>query len=173
MASVASPTAHVDRPLHATLSALIALALGMGAAGFGYAVFGPVNDAGLIDPPLWPRPWVFWAIWMVLYPTIGLAGAELWRAPTHNLGVSLARRLFVLKFSLGLAWVPIVQASGSRVVMPVVMDIVGLIVGMVAFWAVSRVSRHAAFWLTPGLVWGVMTTILKVWRLALNGWGAF
>lgn len=143
------------------------LALGMAAAGLGYGVFGPVDDARLVDPPLWPPRWWFWAVWIVLYPTIGVAGAYLWRARTSATGAR-AWPLFLASVAVGLAWVPIVQASGSRVVMPVLMDAASLAVALIAFAAARRASARAAAWLLPSLGWGVATTLLKVWRLMLN-----
>lgn len=150
------------------VGAIALLSLGMVAAGLGYGLFGPSDDAGLANPPAWPQRWMFWAIWLVLYPAAGVAGAWLWADRCSGRASATAWRLYAVSVMIALAWVPVVQASGSRLVMPVIMDIIGLAIGLAAFVAAARVNRRAMFWLIPINVWGLLTTVLKVWRLLLN-----
>ena len=67
---------NLPAPVAALASAAVATALGMAAAGLGYGAFGAPDDVGLVDPPLWPVRWMFWTVWLVLYPTIGVAGSK-------------------------------------------------------------------------------------------------
>ena len=159
-----------DRVPPLTLRAVFALgllALGMAAAAGGYALFGPVDDSGLSNPIVWPPRWLFWAIWIFLYPATGVAAAWLWQA-RHAPDGRVAWRVFVVSMILAFAWVPIVQSSGSRLLMPVVMDALGCVVGLAALLFARRVSPHAFLWLLPVNIWGIATTVLKVWRLVLN-----
>lgn len=148
--------------------AVAVLALGMAAAWAGYAVFGAPDDRGLVDPPLWPPRWGFWAVWILLYPPTGVAFADLWSRRRLAPGGMTAAVLLALSLGVGLAWVPVVQASGSRLVMPLIMDAAAAVAGLVAWVAAWRVSRTAALWLLPINAWGLATSALKLWRLVLN-----
>ena len=149
------------------LGAVALLAIGMSAAGIGYGIFGPPQEAGIINPVLWPPRWIFWAIWIVLYPATGVAGALLYETRRSREGAR-AWRWFVISIGFDLLWVPVVQSSGNQIVTPVVMDVFSGFAGLIAFFTASRASTLAFFWLIPINAWGMITTALKIWRLLLN-----
>lgn len=153
-------------PFRAATFAVVCLAIGMAAAGLGYAL-GSVPDANVRRPPIYPQDWMFWGIWFVLYPTMGIAGYHLWRSRSLP-GSGLAWRLFVLGFCVNLTWVPIVHLTHSPVAAPAVMDAITGAAFLPALWAIARNNRPAFTWCLPLLVWGVITGSLKIWQLELN-----
>lgn len=149
------------------VGAIVLLTSGMAAAGLGYGVFGPPQEAGIINPALWPPRWMFWAVWMLLYPATGVAGALLYETRQSPEGTR-AWRWFVVSVVFALLWIPVVQASGSQLVAPVLMDLASGLAGLTAFLAARRASIPAFLWLVPINAWGIITTVLKIWRLLLN-----
>lgn len=155
--------------LIAGLFALACLVIGMAAAGLGYAI-APLPEADVLRPPVYPADWMFWTIWLVLYPTMGIGAYYLWLC-RQDPDQRMAWRLFLVGYGVNLSWVPIVHATGSPVAAPAVMDAVTGIAFLPALWAVARSNRVTLLWWMPLQVWGVITGTLKIWQLELNRGG--
>jgi translocator protein len=142
------------------------LGLGMAIAALGYAL-GRVPEAGFRKPPIYPTDWMFWGVWMVLYPTMGVASYFLWQARSLP-RMRLAWRWYLFGLAVNLTWVPVVHWFQSPVVAPAVMDAVAGVAMLPALWAITRESRPAFLWMIPMLLWGPFTGTLKIWQLILN-----
>lgn len=150
----------------AIVFAVSTLTLGMLAAAWGYSL-NRGYEQFVINPPNYPPDWFFWAIWLILYPLLGIATWIVWRH-RQAFSVKIALVIFVIHFLANLSWVPVVHATRSTLVVPVFMDIfvdVFVLATAIAYW---RVSKAAFYWLIPYLSWSVFTTFIKIWRLLLN-----
>lgn len=142
------------------------LTLGMLAALWGYSM-GSGYEQQVVNPPIYPPEWFFWAIWLVLYPMLGISTWYVWRRRQEP-SAKIALVVFIIHFIANLSWVPVVHATQSTLAVPVLMDIfVDLFVfaTAIAYW---RASKTAFLWLLPYLAWNVFTTFIKIWRLLLN-----
>lgn len=142
------------------------LAIGMLAAGWGYSLSSGYEQQ-VINPPIYPPDWFFWAIWLILYPLLGVSTWFVWRRRQES-PARTALVVFAVHFLANLSWVPVVHAMRSTLAVPVLMDIfVDLFVftTAIAYW---RASEMAFCWLLPYLAWNVFTTFIKIWRLLLN-----
>ncbi|MBD2020580.1 tryptophan-rich sensory protein [Leptolyngbya sp. FACHB-36] len=142
------------------------LALGMLAAAWGYWL-GSDYERQVINPPIYPPEWFFWAIWLVLYPTLGISTWYVWRQ-RHDPLARHALGVFAIHLLANLSWVPVVHITRSTLAVPVLMDLfvdVFVFATAIAYW---RVSKLAFRWLLPYLAWNVFTTLIKIWRLLLN-----
>ena len=64
-------------------------------------------------PRPWPPPWVFWLVWIVIYPTWGFATYLVWQKRQES-DVRGAIALFVLMFVSGLFFMPVASLSGHN-----------------------------------------------------------
>lgn len=150
----------------AIVFAVSTLTLGMLAAGWGYSLNRGYEQV-VINPPVYPPDWFFWAIWLILYPLLGISTWIVWchrQIPPAR----TALIIFTIHFLVNLSWVPVVHVTRSTLVVPVVMDIFVdgfALVTAISYW---RVSKLAFYWLIPYLAWNVFTTFIKIWRLLLN-----
>lgn len=106
--------------------------------------------------------WVFWAVWLVIYPAQGVATALVWQ------GRAMARaRWALLLFAVAFIQNLTFWLSNSLLTTALI-DTLGLGLAYAAAWAYGRCSRAAAWWLLPWLVWMPLTTIYKWISVALS-----
>ena len=105
-----------------------------------------------------PLPgWVFWAVWLIIYPAMGVSTFLVWRKRREadvRLPLALSAVAFLQNLSFWLS-----RSLGTTVAI----DAIGLVLAYFTAWVYSRTSRAAATWLLPWLVWMPITTVLKFW----------
>ncbi len=124
----------------------------------GTAVFAlnpnAAADIGLTRVPV--PPWVFIVAWMIIHPSMGVAGWRLWRA-AHNIDVGVP---------LALLAVGVLQTNffwfTDSLRATAVTDATGMMLAVTTLWAFSRYSRTAARWLWPWAIWMPLTLALKI-----------
>lgn len=107
-----------------------------------------------------PLPdWAFWAVWVLIYPCMGVASWLVWRQRQRQpvagvlllFGVALAQNL-----SFWLA---------PDLVVVALVDLIGCALAYLVAWRYAGVDPAAAWWLLPWLLWMPITTALKLWLL--------
>lgn len=111
-------------------------------------------DIGLTTVPV--PAWVFIVVWMIIYPSMGVAAWQLRRTAQGAdtwvpLAVLLAGYLQTKTFWLG---------DSLRSV--AIADTTGLLFAALAVWVFARYSRSAARWLYPWLAWMPITLGIKI-----------
>ena len=120
-------------------------------------VFIPENVPALTLPS-----WIFWVVWLVIYPCMGVATWCIWRL-RQQADVSIPLVLFTVtllqNFSFWLS---------TNVAMTTVIDATGLLLAYTLAWVYGWNDKAAACWLAPLLVWMPITTLFKVWLWMMN-----
>ena len=122
--------------------------------------FGEAPTA--VPPSGWAPAWVFPIVWLVLYPTLGLAAWSVWRLRAHQ-DVAGVLALFATYFVGNLFFMPMSGAVGGKPMVLTMMDLNGLLATAILAWASARASRRALSFLLPTLVWMPITFALKIW----------
>lgn len=142
----------------AMLFAAGVLGLGLLAAALGmtYRPTGGTTTGG-------PLPaWVFWAIWIVIYPGMGVATWLVWRQRERQ-PVRGALLLFGVALAQNLSFWLAPDLAGVAMV-----DLAGCALAYLVTCRYARIDRAAGWWLLPWLVWMPLTTALKLWLLWLG-----
>ncbi|MCB9764659.1 MAG: tryptophan-rich sensory protein [Alphaproteobacteria bacterium] len=142
--------------LSAALAAVLALLLGHGTGALALLWWGP--PAG--DTPL--APWMFGAVWTVLYPCFGVGAATLWAHRGDGEAAPLALALGGCAALTVLLWMPVACAAQDPAV-TALMDALAWGVVWIAAWGYRRVSRAASAWLLPLVLWMPVTFGLSLW----------
>ena len=127
--------------LTSVIAGVVFLVVGHGIAAASVMVWGPPGDGAPQPVPLW----IFAAAWTLLFPCVGAAfgavldakrkAAALTEVP-HVIAVGAAAML------VAVAWMPIACAAQNPWV-PVMLDVLGALVWMLAAGSFARVSRPA------------------------------
>jgi tryptophan-rich sensory protein len=141
------------------------LAIGLGTAFIALALRPALQPAaGVSAEPVSSLipPWIFWAVWLIIYPAQGIALWYIWRLRTAtNIGGALA--WFAVAFVENLCfWLT------SSLLITAVIDTIGLVLAYMVAWVFRRYSTVAALWLLPWLLWMPITTIFKWWVVATS-----
>lgn len=142
-------------------------AFGAGAAAIGFGLVGAGAADQTVYPAGWPPLWLFWTVWLVIYPASGVAAWQVWLR-RHDADVRGALVAFVLMNLASALFLPISSLVGGIPAVLTLMDLNGVIAVYVIAWLFSRYARSAAWWMLPYLVWMPITTALKVWLWTLN-----
>jgi tryptophan-rich sensory protein len=143
--------------------------LGMLSAGLSFAAAGDrtaATPAGVL-PALWPPAWVFWAVWLVIYPAWGVATWRVWRR-RGNRDVRGALVLYALNLLGALFFLPISTLTANNPAVLALMDANGFVATYALAWLYGQYDRAAVRWLLPYLIWMPLTTTLKTWFWMLN-----
>lgn len=147
------PLRSSPRPLP-LVAAATTLALGHAAAAISLAV---------APPPVGPEgasPWLFAAVWTILYPCFGVATVHVWGARARPAGpATLAVGLCALAVTL--AFMPIACVAGD-VWVTTLMDALAWVIVWTATWAYARVAPAARLWMLPLAAWMPVTFALKL-----------
>jgi tryptophan-rich sensory protein len=139
--------------------AVALLALGLGVAFLALAT-RPALEGVVEQPDLLFPPWVFWAVWLLIYPAQGVALWLIWRQRRAK-NVSAPVILFAVAWLQNLTfWLT------DSLVTTAFIDTVGLALAYATAWLFARYSRAAARWLLPWLIWMPITTVLKWYLVA-------
>jgi tryptophan-rich sensory protein len=114
------------------------------------------DDIGLTAVPV--PAWVFIAVWMVIYPCMGIAAWQLWTQRSERAAdafVPLA--VLVAGFlQVHLFWFTDSLRSTA------IADATGMLLAATTLWVFSRYSRTAARWLLPWAIWMPVTLAIKI-----------
>jgi benzodiazapine receptor len=118
-------------------------------------------------PPIWPADWVFWVVWIVIYPCLGVATAFIWQ---HRHAVPIRRALicFVVLLAVTLLFLPLSAVVQGNPIGLTLMDASAFLLSYALAWVYGRVTRMALWWLVPLLLWTPVTLLLKIWYWHLN-----
>ena len=141
---------------------MLAALLSRVAAGDHFAA----TPQGIL-PSLWPPAWVFWAVWMLIYPTAGIATWTIWQR-RRVADVRGALALYGVNVIGAVCFLPISTLTGNNPAVLALMDLNGLLSTGVLAWLYGRYDARAVRWLLPFLVWMPLTTALKLWLWWLN-----
>ncbi|BDP43846.1 hypothetical protein DAETH_38150 (plasmid) [Deinococcus aetherius] len=145
------------------------LLLGMVSAGLSFATAGEHSTAIPLGalPPVWPPAWVFWAVWIVIYPCWGMATYLVWRR-RGEADVRGALVLYALNLLGNLFFLPLSNLTANNPAVLTLLDANGLVGIYALAWLYTRYNRVTLWWLSPFLVWMPLTTALKMWFWLLN-----
>jgi tryptophan-rich sensory protein len=138
--------------------ALGALALGSSAVAVALPL-APGRDLSRASPGVALAPWLFVAVWTLIYPCLGVA---TWRIYLRRHDPEARSALVVFGLLAVLLWtfLPLVAAAHEQRV-TAILDVVATIHAFVAAHQFARVDRTAAHWMLPLLCWLPVTTLLK------------
>lgn len=118
------------------------------------------NAAARIGLDSVPVPaWVFTGVWLVVYPSMGIATWFIWRKRGEQdvsvpLSIFSAALLQTLSF-----WLT------NSILMTAVIDATGLVLAYTVAWVYWRYQKVTIWWLLPWLVWMPITFLIKLWAL--------
>ena len=102
--------------------------------------------------------WVFIAVWVVIYPCLGIAA---WRVRRDVADASVPLAVLTAGFlQTFLFWL----SDGLRAVAAA--DATGVLLAVTSVWVFSRYSRAAMWWLLPWVVWMPVTLVVKIIALS-------
>jgi len=142
---------------------------GMASAGLSFAAAGPHTAArplGIL-PPVWPAEWVFWAVWLVIYPCWGYATALVLRR-RRVADVRGAIAMYAYGILGAFFFLPISSLTQNNPAVLALMDMHGLVGAYLLAWLYTRYEPKTLPWLSPYLIWMPLTTALKGWLWMLN-----
>lgn len=157
----------LDGYLGALLFALGTLLSGSLAAWLSFTVIPPVPAYAHL-PWLYPPPWVFWLVWIVIYPCKGLAAWLVWRERSRA-DVRGAMAVFTMILIGNMLFLPIANLSGGNPLILTLMDFNGVVSSWIIFWLYRLYSKAAGWFLLPLVIWMPVTFLLKCWLWYLNG----
>jgi tryptophan-rich sensory protein len=152
------PAATSTPRIQRALFAVTALLLGFTPATLTFAL-NPhtADDIGLNAVPI--PAWGFIAVWLVIYPGMGLAAWHLWHQRTHN-NPDYARVPLAVLTAGFLQTTTFWFNDSLRGIAG--MDATGVVLSATTVWVISRYSSAAARWLLPWAIWMPITLTIKL-----------
>lgn len=122
----------------------------------------------LIKPGWNPPPWVFGPVWSVLYVLMGLAMWKVWTSGHHNRTGALLWWLMQLVLNAGWSWLffGLHRTGWALLELTVLLAVV-----ILCTRAFATVSRPAALWMVPYILWLMFAWVLNITLWSLNGGG--
>lgn len=153
----------------AFLFAVGVLLLGMSDALITMTVAhgNPAKNPTYLYPPIWPADWVFWVVWIVIYPCLGVATALIWQQH-HTIPIRRAMVCFAVVLTVTLLFLPLSDVVQGNPIGLTLMDTSAFLLSYTLAWAYGRVTQMALWWLVPLLLWTPVTLLLKIWYWRLN-----
>lgn len=120
-------------------------------------------DIGLTEVPI--PAWVFTVVWVIAFPSMGIAAWELWRRRhTFQADVAVPLVLLAIGFMQSQSfWLTDSLRSTA------IIDGTAVLLSGTTLWVFSRYTWKAARWLLPWVVWMPITLTIKIAAIA----GAF
>jgi translocator protein len=123
--------------------------------------------ASLSRPYFTPPDWTFGVVWPILYVMMGISVFMIWNRGLDKRKVKVALGLFVLQLVLNGLWTPIF--FGLHMIALALIEIVllwiAILLTILVFW---RISKAAAFFLFPYILWVSFAAILNTALWYLN-----
>ena len=127
----------------------------------------PAKNPGYHYPPIWPADWVFWVVWIVIYPCLGVATALIWQR-RQTFSIQHAMVCFVVLLAVTLLFLPLSDVVQGNPVGLTLMDTSAFLLSYALAWTYGRIARLTLWWLVPLLLWTPLTLLLKIWYWRLN-----
>ncbi|QDK77572.1 tryptophan-rich sensory protein [Spirosoma sp. KCTC 42546] len=135
------------------------LVVGMLTAYLSFSLF-PFDHTYKL-PGLYPPQWLFWVVWFILYPTMGLAAGHIWlKRDEYDIRGAMIFYLSVLLTNF--MFLPIANVSKGNPAIMTFMDINGILTAVLLGWLFSRYSRTAFYYLLPLILWMPITALFKI-----------
>lgn len=135
------------------------LVIGMLTAYVSFSVF-PLNRTYTL-PAVYPPLWMFWLVWLILYPTMGLAAGHVW-LKRHEFDVRGAMTFYAAILLTNFLFLPVANLSNGNPAVMTCMDINGILTALLLGWLFSRYSKQAFYCLLPLLIWMPVTATFKI-----------
>lgn len=120
------------------------------------------------NPPVIYLPlWVFWFVWLILYPSMGMAAGHVW-SNRKTADVRGAMVFYASVLVTNILFLPIANVSNGNPAIMTFMDVNGIITALLLGWLFARYSRKAFLWLLPLIIWMPITAIFKVLLWLVN-----
>lgn len=135
------------------------LVVGMLTAYVSFALF-PLDRTYTL-PVVYPPLWMFWVVWLILYPTMGLAAGHIW-LKRREFDIRGAMIFYASILLTNFMFLPIANVSNGNPAIMTFMDINGVLTAGLLGWLFSRYSKQAFYWLLPLILWMPVTTAFKI-----------
>ena len=135
------------------------LIIGLLTAYVSFALFPLYRTYNL--PKIYPPLWIFWLVWVILYPTMGLAAGQIW-LKRREFDVRGAMIFYVSILLTNFMFLPIANASNGNPAIMTFMDVNGVVTSLLLGWIFSRYSKVAFYYLLPLILWMPVTAIFKI-----------
>lgn len=147
------------------LFTVVPVLLGSTAAQIGLAIPHPATIWRY--PNFWPPLWLFWAVWIVIYPCWGYATYLVWRK-RQVADVRGALAFFTATIGSNFFFMPVASLSGENPGVMTLGDLNGIFTSLIVAWLYSRYERKAIWFLLPLLGWMPITFGLKLFYWSVN-----
>lgn len=135
------------------------LVVGMLTAYLSFSLFPFDNTYNL--PSIYPPQWVFWVVWLILYPTMGLAAGHVW-LKRNELDIRGAMIFYLSILLTNFMFLPIANVSKGNPAIMTFMDINGILTAVLLGWIFLRYSKQAFYYLLPLMIWMPITALFKI-----------
>ena len=135
------------------------LLTGMMTAYVSFSVF-PLDRIYHL-PEIYPPRWAFWLVWIILYPSMGLAAGYIWLKRNES-DIRGAMTFYVSILLTNFMFLPIANVSNGNPAIMTFMDINGILTAVLLGWIFSRYSKPAFYCLLPLIVWMPVTAVFKI-----------
>jgi benzodiazapine receptor len=135
------------------------LAAGMLSAYVSFSLFPLERSYDL--PEFYPPLWLFWLVWIFLYPMMGLAAGHVWLR-RHAFDVKGPLTFYASILLTNFFFLPVANISNGNPAVMTFMDINGALTALLLGWLFSRYSRKALYCLLPLMLWMPVTTAFKI-----------
>ena len=135
------------------------LVIGMLTAYISFSVF-PLDRTYTL-PLVYPPLWMFWLVWLILYPSMGLAAGHVW-LKRNEFDIRGALIFYVSILLTNFMFLPIANVSNGNPAIMTFMDINGVLTALLLGWLFSRYSKQAFYYLLPLILWMPVTATFKI-----------
>ncbi|MVM36735.1 hypothetical protein GO730_02075 [Spirosoma sp. HMF3257] len=135
------------------------LVFGMLTAYLSFSLFPFDNTYKL--PGIYPPQWVFWVVWLILYPTMGLAAGHIW-LKRDEFDIRGAMIFYASILLTNFMFLPIANVSKGNPAIMTFMDINGILTAVLLGWLFYRYSKTAFYYLLPLIIWMPLTALFKI-----------
>lgn len=142
-----------------TIFSVVTFIIGMLTAYISFTLFPLDRTYNL--PAVYPPLWVFWLVWIILYPTMGLAAGHIW-LQRKVADIRGAMTFYASILLTNFMFLPIANVSNGNPAIMTFMDVNGVLTSILLGWIFSRYSKTAFYWLLPLILWMPVTTIFKI-----------
>jgi len=128
-------------------------------------MFNSIWYTNLIKPQFAPPNWIFAPVWTFLYILIFTSLAIYINSEGAN--KKFGYIFFVIQILLNLAWTPVFFGLQNILFALIILILLDIFV-LLTIYQFFKVSKFAAFFLIPYLLWIIFATYLNIGYLILN-----
>lgn len=147
---------------------ILTLVLGQVSGGLSFALFPfDPSTSAYLAPAFYPPNWLFIAVWIILYPSLGMSFALVWRERSR-VATNGATAMFIVLLFQTMLFVPIMNISKGSPAIMTLLDTNATLTTFLYVWIVSRISQSAYLWMIPLMIWMPVTTAIKIAMWSIN-----